>query len=350
MTDGQTVYTLFKRRTDSVIVALEKTTGKTLWEKAFDAAAVKEEMDPAHGGAPAATPLIVGDRLFAITYMGRLVALNRTTGDLIWSQELWRKLNGSLVEYGYSNSPMAYKDTIILPVGGEGHAMMAFRQKDGAVVWQNETSANAMSSPILIDVDGQPQVVTVMLKEVLAVNPDTGKLLWRHPHANKTDTNVSTPVWCPGNILLVSSAYDSGTRAIHLKREHGKTTATELWFNKRVRVHHGNLLPLGEYFYASSGDFGPAPLTAVKIATGEIAWQQRGFAKANFVHADGKVILLDEDGKLALVQLTQEGLKVMAQSEQLTNPAWTPPTLSGSTLLIRDRSSIEALDLGLSNL
>ena len=350
VTDGQTIYTLYKRGTDSVIVALEKTTGNTVWEKAFDAAAVKEEMDPAHGTAPSATPLIVGDRLFAITYMGRLVALNRTTGDLLWSQELWRKLNGTLVDYGYSNSPMAYKDTIILPVGGEGHAMMAFRQKDGAVVWQNETSANAMSSPILIDVDGQPQVVTVMLKEVLAVSPDTGKLLWRHPHANKTDTNVSTPVWCPGNILLVSSAYDSGTRAIQLKQEHGKTTATELWFNKRVRVHHGNLLPLGEYFYASSGDFGPAPLTAVKIATGEIAWQQRGFAKANFVHADGKVILLDEDGKLALVQLTPDGLKVMAQSEQLTNPAWTPPTLSGSTLLIRDRSSIEALDLGRSNL
>jgi outer membrane protein assembly factor BamB len=349
VTDGTTLYTLYKHGTDTVIIALEKSTGKTVWEKSFDSAPkkeLKEEMDPSHGTAPSSTPIIVGDRLFAITYMGRLVALNRTTGDLLWSEELWRKHGGTLVDYGYSNSPIAYKDTIILPVGGAGHAMMAFRQKDGAVVWQNATSDNAMSSPVLIQVDGQPQIVTVMLKEVLAVSPDTGELLWRHPHSNNTDTNVSSPVWCQGNILLVSSAYNSGTRAIHLKQDNGKTVATELWYNGRVRVHHGNLLPIGDYVYVSSGDFGPAPLTAVKIATGEIVWQQRVFAKANFVRADGKVILLDEDGKIALVKLTPEGAKVMAESEQMTNPAWTPPTLSGTTLILRDRSSIEALDLG----
>jgi outer membrane protein assembly factor BamB len=346
VTDGQTLYTLYKRGTDTIVIALEKNTGRTVWEKAFDAAAIKEEMDPVHGTAPAATPIIVGDRLFAITYMGRLIALNRSNGELIWSQELWRKLGGTLVDYGYSNSPMAYKDTIILPVGGAGHAMMAFRQKDGTVAWQTATSDNAMSSPMMINVDGQSQVVTVMLKEVLAVSPDTGELLWRHPHSNKTDTNVSMPVWCAGNILLVSSAYDSGTRAIHLQQQNGKTVATELWFNKRVRVHHGNLLPIGDYVYASSGDFGPAPLTAVKIATGEIAWQKRVFAKANFLRADGKIIMLDEDGRLALVKLSPEGVIVMAESEQMSNPAWTPPTLSGSILFLRDRASIEALDLG----
>jgi PQQ-like domain len=188
----------------------------------------------------------------------------------------------------------------------------------------------------------------VMLKEVLAVSPDTGELLWRHPHVNNTDTNVSSPVWCANNILLISSAYDSGTRAIRLKQENGKTTATEIWFNKRFRVHHGNLLPIGDYVYASSGDFGPAPLTAVKIATGEIAWQKRVMAKANFVRADGKVFMLDEDGKLAIVSLTPDGVKVLAESEQLANPSWTPPTLSGTTLIIRDRKSIEALDLGKS--
>ena len=193
--------------------------------------------------------------------------------------------------------------------------------------------------------DGEPQVVVVMLKEVLAVSPDTGDVLWRFPHANKTETNVTSPLWCGGNILLVSSAYDSGTRALQLKRENGKTAVTELWFNKRARVHHGNMLQIGDFMYASSGDFGPAPLTALKISTGEIVWQQRGFAKANFVRVNGKVILLDEEGKVALVNLSPDGMKVLAESSQLANPAWTPPTLSGTTLFIRDRASAIALDL-----
>ena len=348
VTDGRTAYTLYKRGTDTVIVALNAATGETFWEKVFDAAPTKEEMkeiDPVHGTAPASTPLIVGGRLFVVTFMGQLVALDRKTGRVEWSEELWRKHGGTLVGYGYTNSPLAYRDTIILPVGGAGHAMMAFRQKDGAVVWQKGDSDNAMSSPILVLVEGEPQIVGVMLKEVLAVSPDTGDVLWRFPHANKTDTNVTSPLWCGGNILLVSSAYDSGTRALRLKRENGKTTATELWFNKRVRVHHGNILQIGDYAYASSGDFGPAPLTGFKIATGEIVWRSRAFAKATFVRVDDRVIVLDEEGKLALANFNPDGVKVLAESSQLTNPAWTPPTLSGTTLFIRDRVSVIALDL-----
>src|ERR1035438_2289584 len=106
---------------------------------------------------------------------------------------------------------------------------------------------NAMSSPMMIQMDGEKQVVTVMTREVLAVNPDTGAVLWRFPHANKTDTNVTSIVWCPGNIVLVSSAYDSATRAIYLEHRDGKTIPKELWFNKRLRVHHGDMLRIGDY-------------------------------------------------------------------------------------------------------
>jgi outer membrane protein assembly factor BamB len=351
VTDGRTLYTLFKRGTDTVVTALDAGTGKTVWESTFDAAIVsakeKEEIDPVHGTAPASTPVIAGDRLFAITFMGRLVALDRNTGRTIWAQELWRKHGGTIVGYGYTNSPLLYKDNIILPVGGDGHAMMAFRQSDGEVAWKGGDSDNAMSSPVMIDVDGEQQVVTVMLKEVLAVSPDNGRVLWRFPHANKTETNVTSVVWCPGNIVLVSSAYDSGTRALHLERRGGRTTATELWFNKKVRVHHGNILCIGDYMYASSGDFGPAPVTALKISTGEIAWQDRGFSKANFLRVGDRVIVNDEDGKLGLVQLTPEGMKVLSQAQTpLSNPAWTPATLVGRTLYLRDRASIVAFDLG----
>lgn len=351
ITDGRTLYTMFKRGNDTVITAIDPSTGKAVWESTFDDTVLpeeKKEIDPVHGNAPASTPVIAGDRLYAVTFMGKLVALDRASGRKIWVEELWRKHGGTLVGYGYTNSPLLYKDNIILPVGGEGRAMMAFRQKDGAMVWKSGTSDNAMSSPVLIQMDGQPQVVTVMLKEVLAVNPDTGALLWRFPHANKTETNVTDIVWCPGNIVLVSSAYDSGTRALHLERKEGKIVPTELWFNKKVRVHTGNILRIGDYAYASSGDFGPAPLTAFKIATGEVAWQVRDFAKANLVRVGDRVILNDEDGKLALVSLTSEGLKILAQTQTpLANPAWTPATLAGTTLFLRDRATIVAYDLRL---
>jgi outer membrane protein assembly factor BamB len=115
-----------------------------------------------------------------------------------------------------------------------------------------------------------------------------------------------------------------------------------------MRVHFGNAIRIGDRVYGSSGDFGPAFVTAVDVGTGEVAWQERGFARATFVYADGKLILLDEDGTLALVSITANGLQVHGKASVLTNKAWTVPTLVGTRLYVRDRASIKALELGRS--
>jgi outer membrane protein assembly factor BamB len=346
--DGKRLYFVHKRAASTVFSALEPATGKTIWEQAFEEApneAERKEMDPVHGNAPSSTPVLVGERLFGVTFMGRLVALHRDTGSILWTEQLWRQHGGTIVGYGYTNSPLPFKDNIIVPVGGKGAALMSFRQDSGKVVWSGETSDNAMSSPVLMTLAGKPQVVTVMLKEVLSVDPDNGKCLWRWPHANNTETNVSDAAAAGPDLVLISSAYDSGTRAIRVKASAGGGfTAAEEWFNKRIRVHQGNILVRGEHAYASSGDFGPAPLTAFRVQTGEIAWQDRSLAKAVFVDLGKEVVAVSEDGDLSLIDLSPAGLKILAKSSQLTSPAWTPPTIVGSMIFLRDRKSIVALD------
>jgi hypothetical protein len=86
-------------------------------------------------------------------------------------------------------------------------------------------------------------------------------------------------------------------------------------------------------------------MTCVNLRSGEIVWQQRGFAKAQLVAVDGKFILLDEDGTLALVEPASKELRVLAKTSVLQNTAWTPPTLAGATLFLRDRKNLVALDL-----
>jgi len=113
-----------------------------------------------------------------------------------------------------------------------------------------------------------------------------------------------------------------------------------------MRVHIGTVMRLGDYAIGSSGDFGPAFLTAVDIKTGKIAWQDRSFSRAQLLYADGKLIVLDEDGTLGLATVSPQGLKVLARAEVLSNVAWTPPTLAGTTLYVRDRKNIAAFNLG----
>ncbi len=71
------------------------------------------------------------------------------------------------------------------------------------------------------------------------------------------------------------------------------------------------------------------------------------FANTPYViSADGKVILLDEEGVLALITLSPEGMTVHSQFQALERYAFAAPTLVGRTLYIRDRKSIIAFDLG----
>jgi outer membrane protein assembly factor BamB len=344
LADGARLYTLFRRGEQNVAIALDAATGRTLWEQAFDAAPLPN-MFLEYGAGPNATPLVVGERVFVVTFTGRLAALDRATGRVLWRQELWKDHGGTFRDVGYSGSPIAYGDTLIVPVGGRGKAVVAFRQGDGAVAWKRQDFENAMSSPRLIRVDGQEQLVLLMVDHVVGLDPRNGDLLWSHEHKTDFAVNVATPVWADGNVLVVSSAYGTGARGLKLQRQGGKTSVTELWSNPKLRVHHGNMIQIGEYVFGSSGDFGPAPLTAVHVPTGKVAWQDRHFPKANFIRAGSKVIVLDEDGRLALATFTPQGITVHSEAQILTRLSWTVPTLVGSRLYVRDRQTIAAFDL-----
>ena len=201
------------------------------------------------------------------------------------------------------------------------------------------------ASPILIDVDGAPQAVLMMESEVIGIDPATGALLWSHPHKNATKTNVTSPVWGPGNLLFCSSAYDSGSRVLRLTRKGDTTTVEEVWYQRQLRVHVANAIRIDDVVYGSSGDFGPSAFTAVDMKTGRVLWQQRDIGKASFIDVDGRFIMLNEDGELLLASPSPTGLTIHSRAQVLTKTAWTPPTIAGTTLFLRDRQTLMALDL-----
>ena len=180
---------------------------------------------------------------------------------------------------------------------------MAFRQSDGAVVWKSGDFLTSAAPPILIDFDGPPQLVFLAGGTVTALDPSTGTDPLVDAARSRQRLNCSTPIWGPDNILFVSSAYKAGSRAIQLTQQGDATNPEELWFTNRVRFMFLNAIRLGDFVYGTTGDFGPAFLTALNIKTGQAAWQHRGFGRASLLHADGKTIIMDEDGDLALARL-----------------------------------------------
>jgi outer membrane protein assembly factor BamB len=344
--EGGAAYTMYGRPGEEVVIALDANTGKTLWEHATPIT-FRSDVAGEMGNGPYASPLVTTDRLFTTGVAGRLQALDRKTGKEIWTQQLWAAHGGTRTMYGYASSPLAFRDTIILPVGGKDKATMAFKQTDGAVVWSKGNLPNAYVSPLMISVDGLDQYVSVMDGAVFALNPHNGDLQWQVPWHADYGISCSMPVWCPGNLLFVSAEYGAGTKMIRLERKGQQTNAAEAWTSNRLRLHHGNAMWInGSIYFTSGGKGSQAILTGVDAASGKIHWQERSIAKATFVRADGKLITLDQDGNLMLADASPQGFKVISKVELLTNLSWTPPVLVGTRLYIRDRRNIMAVDLG----
>jgi len=333
---------------EETVIALDASTGRTIWQHKYPS----RIEDFSFGPGPHSTPLVAGDRLFTIGTNQLLLAFDKRTGKVLWSHDLVKEFNSPellirpVVKVGYACSPIAYRDTIICSVGGPGQAVMAFRQADGAIVWKSGDFLTSAAPPVLIDFEGSPQLVFLAGGTVTALDPSNGTILWSHPHDPGNDLNCGTPLWGSDNILFVSSAYKAGSRAIQLKKQGNATIPEELWFTNRVRFMFLNAVRLGDFVYGTTGDFGPAFLTALNIKTGQSAWQHRGFGRASLLQADGKTIIMDEDGDLALARLAPEGATILTQAKIFDTTTWTAPTLIGTTLYARDREKIVALDLG----
>jgi outer membrane protein assembly factor BamB len=342
--EGDRLYTGFRRGTSDVFVALDAGTGKTIWEFSYPAPFTNAFASDV-GPGPYAMPQVVGDRVVTASGIGQIHSIDRNTGQSVWSLDLYKQFGGNRLDFGYSSHALPYKDSLIVLAGGSGSAVLRVRQTDGTPIWRAQSLQSAHSSPLLIDVDGQPQVAILLANEVVGIDPETGDVLWRHAHRTENGLAISTPVWAPGNLLFISTAYSGGARGLKLTRAGARTTVQELWHNPRVQVHMGSAVRDEGFVYVSSGQ-GVGILSAVELATGRIAWQARDFVKAQLLAADGRLIILDEDGNLGLGAATPERFQALAKWPILSSVAWTPPTLAGSRLYVRDRRVLMALDIG----
>ncbi len=349
--DDTRLYTIYRplvpngHADEEVIAALDARTGATIWEHRFASPTAGVGFGPYVG--PHSTPLVTIDRVYAAGSRKQLFALDKVTGRVVWSHDLIREYGAPQGDRGYAASPLLHAGLLIAAVGGSGQSLAAFNAATGALVWKSGRVNQSPASPILIEFGGRPHVVYLGGNAVAGFNPLSGEQLWLYPHSTSASLNISTPLWSRADShLFISAGYGTGSRLLDLKRRGAATIAVQRWANHRIRVHFSNAVRVGQFIVGSSGDFGPMFLTAVHADTGDIAWQDRTFSRAQLLVVDGKLLILDEDGRVGLAHVSSTGLQIVATARLLESIAWTPPTLVGTRMFVRDRKTIAAYELG----
>lgn len=337
-------FTMHRAGGREVVTRFDAETGAVRWEYSYEAP-VPASLAGLGGEGPRATPLVTGGRVITAGANGKVHCLDAQSGKKIWERGFAADFGGVVRNSGYSVSPFGWRDMVILFPGGRGGSIVALRQKDGTVAWRKHALAPAFSTPVMVRLAGREQMVVALAEEVAGFDADSGDLLWKFAHGNSEQVNVAQPVVVGEGRLFVSSAYDGQCRVIAVEKNGSGFAAREVWSNRLMRVHHGNVVAMGGMVLGANGDFGPVPLTAVDAASGKLLWRDRTFPKATMVKMGERVLILDEEGTLALAVPRTGGLEVLGKAAVLHSTSWTPPAVVGTRVFVRDRKEIAAYSL-----
>lgn len=338
------LYVFTRQGEEEVLLCLDAATGKELWRSASPPVAY--EMNPAaraHGKGPKSTPIVGGGKVFTLGITGILSGHDARNGKLIWRKDFSKQYPITSPLYGTAMSPVVEKKLLIAHIGGpDKGALTAFDVETGAVKWSYDADGPAYSSPIVVTLAGERQVVTFTQKEFVGVSAATGKLLWKMPAKTGYDTNSVTAV--AYKEMLILSLEDQGMMAVRPVKQGAGFTAQEVWRNAENELYMNSPVMQGSLLFGLSSRK-KGQVFCIDADTGKTLWQSPGRMGENaaILNLAGTLLLLTNDANLIVLPASAKGYAPMAQYTVASTPTWAHPLVVGKRIFIKDETMLTSL-------
>lgn len=315
---GERLFAMGHKDGEETVWCLNRRTGQVLWTHRYPG----ELIPNLHEGGPCATPTVDGDRVYTVGKEGQLFCLNMADGKVLWEKMLQQDLEVKLPEWGFSSSPRILGNQLIL----EGGRVVSFDKSDGVKLWQTELHEAGYGSAAVFEYGGKTLIATLDCDGLRIVDSADGTHVafaeWKSPYR----TNATTPI-IVGDQIFVSTGYKIGCGLFRLQSE-----SLELVYkNTEMRNHFNNSILLDGHLYGFDGDAHLGrlvTLACIDFTTGKLTWKQRGLGCGSVLIADGKLLVLTEDGTLVLAKASPDAYVELARSAFLEGRCWTAPILS----------------------
>ncbi len=336
------IFGLGTRDKQDGVWALNEADGKELWFTPFDA-----PRNTNQNNGPSGTPTIADGKAYAVSSKGKLVCLETKTGKLEWQVEFVKDFGGSVPSWGYTESPLIDGDKLICTPGGK-NTIVALEKATGKVIWKSAVPKGdgaQYSSAITVESAGQKQYIQFVRGGVVSVGASDGEFLWRYDTPANGTANCSTPVFHDGHVYAASS-YNKGGGLAKVSKNDGKFETKEVYFEERLKNHHGGVVLLDGYLYGE----GSGKLTCVDFKTGAIAWSEPKASKGSITFAEGLLYHRNEGGKGTII-LAEANPKKYVELGRFDQPdrsklsAWAHPVVANGRLYIRDQELLLCYDI-----
>jgi outer membrane protein assembly factor BamB len=286
------------------VLAIDRKTGKTVWEQT---AREEEPHEGTHNqfGTYASSSAVTDGEVLIASFESRGFFAYDLTGKKLWELDLGDKKMRS--EFGEGTTPALYKDRIFIVWDHQGESfVVALDKKTGKELWRTKRDEiDSWATPLVVEANGRAQVVTSGMRRVRSYDAQTGELVWET--AGLTMNPIPSPVFGDGIVYLTSGFRGNSLKAVRIADAKGDITGTPAvaWTFERDTPYVPSPLLYDGILYFLKGNTGV--LSAFDAKSGKPHYQlQRVEATPNVfaspVGADGKVIILGQDGGAAVLK------------------------------------------------
>jgi outer membrane protein assembly factor BamB len=317
------VFTMGNRNDVDTVFCLDAETGRVIWSHSYPCA-----LDDLHyEGGPGATPTVHHGRVFTFSKKGHLFAFAANDGDVLWSRNLREELNLDLPEWSFAGSPLVHGNLLILNAGSAGTAVHI---DTGEIAWTSGRTRSGYATPVAFEFNGKTAIAIFSAKSLVAVEPETGRVLWEHPWESPRDINASDPI-ISGDKIFISS--ESGSALLQMRAD----GVTVVWRHRdSMRNYFNPSVLIDGYLYGINGTTHRATaLTCLDFNTGEVKWSEPNFGSGALMAAGGKLIILDR-GELIIVRASPDRFTALARAQVMGGKCWTVPVLANGGIYCRN--------------
>ncbi|GAA4420707.1 PQQ-binding-like beta-propeller repeat protein [Bremerella cremea] len=348
--DGR-IYTMEQRGDEELVSCYDMETGKPIWGTPIQA---RHETVMGYVG-PRCTPLLLDGKVYALGATGVFRCLDQKSGEIVWQHDLLEMygvspdVEGGNIAWGRSQSPLAYeidgRNVVIIPAGGPDASkpeamtsIVAFDAATGETVWEGGHHQVSYASPLVAQIDGEDQIISINEATITGHEPTTGKELWSldWPGSSNGAATCSQVHSLGDNKFFVSKGYTEGAQTFEVKKDGDKFDVEVTWQNQRVlKTKFTNVAIQGNDVFGIDDGI----LEKVTIGEKRPAWRKRGFGHGQVLLVGDQLLVMGEEGNLALVDTAADKYTELGRIKALSSevaPTWNPLCIYGDLLLVRN--------------
>ena len=279
---------------------LDADTGKMVWEHSY----------PAFGNETYSTPTVHDGRVYTLGRFGELLCFDAASGRIVWKKNLVKDFGGKRPYYGYACSPLLVRDVLVVECGGKEALVLGLDAKTGQPRWKCGKGEAGFSSPVSCEFGGKTGVVLLTPAIVLGINAANGAELWQYPWKKRKEgvSPCTTPIVNGDKVFLSGSGNDRMDVLLQHDRGQAEGRLAERGDGQLLPVERvGRWLPVRHAQPRSHFKERLAAMRPLRYRGGGL--EEEGIGHAPLIAANGKLIIMDEQGNLMVAEASPKATK-----------------------------------------